>query len=240
MSKEQILSEIRRTATENGGVPLGEDRFSAASGIRRADWFGKYWVRWGDAVREAGFKPNRFNEAIQEDYLLTKLADFVKDIGHFPVSGELRLKARNDPNFPSHNTFIRLGKTKKARAEKLRLFCLARDRKDVAEICATIVESVIEQDSEAEPIKTIEYGFVYLMKSGKYYKIGRTDFLGRREWELKIALPDEIKTIHSIKTDDPKGIEKYWHDRFKDRRKNGEWFELKHDDIVAFRRRKFM
>jgi hypothetical protein len=240
MSKEQILSEIRRTATENGGVPLGEDRFSTASGIRRADWFGKYWVRWGDAVREAGFRPNRFNEALQEEYILTKLADFVKDLGHFPVSGELRLKARNDPKFPSHNTFIRLGKTKKARAEKLRIFCLERDHKDVAEICAPITESAIEPESEAEPMKNIEYGFVYLMKSGKYYKIGRTDSLGRREWELKIALPDEIKTIHSIKTDDPKGIEKYWHERFKDRRKNGEWFELSHDDVVAFRRRKFM
>lgn len=78
------------------------------------------------------------------------------------------------------------------------------------------------------------------MKSGRFYKLGRTNHVGRRHWELGIQLPEKLNLIHSIATDDPVGIEKYWHERFADRRANGEWFELTKADIDAFKRRKFM
>ncbi len=85
-----------------------------------------------------------------------------------------------------------------------------------------------------------DLGYVYLIKTGKYYKIGRTNAVGRRERELAIHLPEATKLIHSIKTDDPTGIEAYWHSRFHALRKRGEWFELTAKDIAAFKRRKFM
>ena len=77
-------------------------------------------------------------------------------------------------------------------------------------------------------------------KSGRYYKIGKTNAHGRRERELAIQLPERAQTVHVIKTDDPAGIEAYWHQRFASKRKHGEWFELDHVDIGAFRCRKFM
>ena len=47
------------------------------------------------------------------------------------------------------------------------------------------------------------------MKSGRYYKVGRSNAVGRRERELAIQLPEKANVVHSIKTDDPAGIESY-------------------------------
>ena len=85
-----------------------------------------------------------------------------------------------------------------------------------------------------------ESGFVYLLKSGRFYKIGRSNAVGRREYELAIQLPEKPKVVHAIKTDDPLGIELYWHRRFEGSRKAGEWFKLTPQQVSAFRRRKFM
>ena len=74
---------------------------------------------------------------------------------------------------------------------------------------------------------------------GKYYKIGHTGSLGRREYELALQLPEKLTLVHSISTDDPTGIEAYWHKRFEQKRANGEWFELSTRDVRAFKRRAF-
>jgi len=109
--------------------------------------------------------------------------------------------------------------------------------KDIVEAC--IAASVPDRLTESKSAD-VDLGFVYLLKSGRFYKIVRSNAAGRRERELAIQLPDKAKNVHVIKTDDPVGIERYWHDRFDPRRKNGEWFELSADDLRAFKRRKFM
>ena len=85
-----------------------------------------------------------------------------------------------------------------------------------------------------------EMGYVYLMKSGNYYKLGRSINVERRNYEIGIKLPEKFDIIHKIKTDDSAGIEAYWQNRFQDKRKQGEWFDLSSGDIKAFKRRKFM
>ena len=240
IDKTHILNEIKRTAAENGGSPLGRLRFQTETGIKYAEWFGVHWVRWNDALAEAGFLPNQFKSAYDDNHMFVKLASLVRELGHFPVGGELKMKARRDKEFPNDKTFYRLG-NKQELIRKLLDFCSKQTGyEDVITICAPLVSSTtISADSSLERTD-IQMGFVYLLKSGRHYKIGRTIALNRRERELAIQLPEKAKVVHTIKTDDPSGIEAYWHRRFADKRGNGEWFDLDPKDVSAFKRRKFM
>jgi hypothetical protein len=95
VSKEHILSEIQRTAADNAGKPLGENRFFSATGIKASDWRGRYWARWGDAIREAGLEPNTKNQALPDDAIVASVANLTRDLGHFPTYAELTLAARS-------------------------------------------------------------------------------------------------------------------------------------------------
>ena len=60
------------------------------------------------------------------------------------------------------------------------------------------------------------------------------------ENKVALQLPEGAVTVHVIATDDPEGIESYWHRRFGKAPRTEEWFELSADQVRAFRRRKFM
>lgn len=238
VDRNHILVEIKRTAQENGGVPLGVKRFYTETGIKETDWIGKYWARWGDALKEAGFSPNELRSAYDDDVLLRKLALLARELGHFPARTEIQLQRRTDASFPDKNTFRRLG-SKATLAEKLASYCRNQGGfEDVLEMCSRVPSPKSHENEETRKLE--EFGYVYLLRSGRYYKIGRSNAVGRRERELAIQLPEKGVVVHSIKTDDPNGIEEYWHRRFEARHKNGEWYELSSMDVAAFRRRKFM
>lgn len=239
MTRQHILEEIKRTAAENNGVPLGKARFSSETGIRSTDWEGKLWARWSEAVLEAGLKPNEFNAAFDRAFLLEKLLALIRELGKFPVHRELELRARTDKGFPSATVFDRFG-SKSDLKKEVYIFCKDKPEfADVLPICesaAMVATAPREEGTESSE----SLGFVYLVKSGRFYKVGRSNAAGRREYELAIQMPEKLTTVHAIRTDDPAGIEEYWHKRFADKRKNGEWFDLESSDVQAFKRRKFM
>lgn len=245
MNKQHIIDEIKRTAEKNDGRPLGKKMFLRETGIKESDWSGKYWARWGDAVIEAGYEPNTVQQPYGEDWLIEKLILLIRELGQFPTVGERRLKARSDSTFPSSNTFQKLG-NKAGATQRVLDYCRGRSGyDDIIEICQAAAAAESRDDEattvgEAKGKDESEFGFVYLMRSGRYYKIGRSNSAGRREYELSIQLPEKVTTEHVIKTDDPAGIEAYWHRRFKEKRKGGEWFELTANDVKVFKRRGFM
>jgi len=239
LSRSEIIEAIQRCTNELGRVP-GRNKFELLTGIRESAWSGRYWARWSDAVGEAGLAPNSLQSAIPEEVLLRRLAGTVRDLGKWPTEPELRLRRRSDPTFPSSNTFARLG-GRAERIERLRSFCAEQgDWADVVEICDGIVPYLPtgkRTSEESGPPVGVD-GYVYLLRSGKHYKIGRSNDQARRLYEINLQLPERAELIHSVATDDPVGIEAYWHQRFAAKRLNGEWFALVQADVAAFRRRK--
>jgi hypothetical protein len=235
--KRHILAEIKRLADSNGGKPPGVRLFERETGIKESDWYPLHWLRWGDAVQEAGFARNVFQQPFSEESLAENYAKLVAKLGRLPLQGELIRESNINPGFPSEKTFRRFkGKGKLLKA--VVAFCHATpDFENVLTLCEAKLQTIGELATTAGSSKTkIATGFVYLMKSGKHHKIGRTNSMGRREWELGIKIPIPPTTIHRIETDDPVGVEAYWHKRFEGKRGEGEWFILTPEDISAFKR----
>lgn len=239
MNKQHIIDEIVRTAVLNGGIVLGRERFFQETGIKESDWLGKFWARWGDAVKEAGFVPNKLNAPLEETTLLGSYVAVIRELGHLPVDSELRLKAKQTSGFPSHNTFRKFG-NKAQLIKKLIEYC--EDKPSYSDVLAIARASEPADVAVPTGVNSREetIGFVYLLKANRYFKIGRSNSFERRSRELAIQLPERAETVHVIRTDDPIGIELYWHRRLESKRKNGEWFELSTQDVKAFKRRKFM
>ncbi|MDP1956479.1 MAG: GIY-YIG nuclease family protein [Polaromonas sp.] len=241
LTKDDVLREIRRIAAENGGVAPGRIAFFDATGIRESDWSGRWWTTWGAAVREAGLEPQRLNPRLDDELVLAAAAGIVRKLGRFPTSAEIRFESNADAALPSHNTFRRFSGLGGLRS-RLREFAAEHGLSDVAAAIpdqpGEAVTAVAVLDGEGAQV--LAEGFVYLIKSGRHFKIGKANSVEARHRQLKIQLPQAAEVVHRIKTDDPYGIESYWHRRFADKRLNGEWFTLSAEDVKAFRRRKFM
>ncbi len=243
MNKQEIIEEIKRTAKANGGIPLGSPKFSKETGIKEHIWRGKHWVKWSDALQESGFEPNQFNKAYETDFLIEQFILLIRELGRFPTKSECLFKANSDDNFPSYQTFQRLG-SKSVLAGKIVTYCKERtNRDDIISICEPISatqKEIFENNADAN----IKFGYVYLIKSGKSgntYKIGWSKNSTIRQYQLQTGSPEPLNLIHEIKTDDPSGIERYWHKRFAPKRTdpNKEWFRLNSDNVRAFKRMKF-
>ncbi|MDX2251439.1 MAG: GIY-YIG nuclease family protein [Nitrospira sp.] len=237
IDKAHIIGEIRRIAKANGGKAPGSHALKSQSGIKKSDWYPHIWLRWSDALMEAGYAPNQFQSRTSDELLMQAYTGLIRELGRVPIEGEIRRKAKDDKNFPSHTSFSRFGK-KEELIDAAAQFCAKRtDLNDVLSILERR-----ERPSRKSPAldpdagSNVTTGFVYLMKSGPHYKIGRTNSVGRRTSELAIKIPIPPKTIHHIETDDPVGVESYWHKRFEEKRGEGEWFNLSAEDVKAFKR----
>jgi hypothetical protein len=244
--KQYILNEIRRTAALNDGKPLGVDRFRTETGIAEHEWSGVHWARWSDALSEAGFEPLEWTVGLSEEEILEVLAKLVRQYRRYPTTKEILIEKRANAAIPTPKAMVRKVGLKAEAIRKLRDYCSLRG--DIADVAAILVQEKIAEEPEIEAYlsklgagKPRPSGYVYMVKSGKLCKIGFSENQWRRKSELHKQTSEGIREIHTIVAiDDAPGIEKYWHERFKEKRQHGEWFDLSAEDVSAFKKRKFM
>jgi Meiotically up-regulated gene 113 len=235
MDKERIIAEIRRTAEENGGVPLGYRSFGDVTGISMSHWRGRYWRGWSEALQEAGFAPNRPLDPHGREALALALTKLAAKLGRFPTQADVMLEKRVDATFPGMSSFDKhLGK-RGDMIEAVR--ACATDHAEFRGVLAVLPAPDETTKGDASESRD---GAVYMLKLGRHYKIGKSFRVPQRHQEIAIELPEKPDVVHVITTDDPTGIEAYWHKRFAEKRTNGEWFALTREDIRAFKRRRFM
>jgi len=241
VSREEVLAAIRREAEAAEGVPPGVERFERITGIRRHEWSGVYWARWGDALTEAGYEPHVFGSSTRPDDELGRiLAEQVRQLGRWPAKADFQMAKRAGQEVPNPNSLLRrLGGTDNQRAFTFDWARTHEGWEDVAAILGPRLTSAaaLPKATLSTPLVS---GYVYLFKSGKHHKIGRSNAPERRAYEVRLQMPERVETVHTIATDDPEGIEAYWHRRFASKRANGEWFSLAPEDVAAFTSRSFM
>jgi hypothetical protein len=240
MNRETILDEIRRAAKLTPDGKIGQISFAKISGISEGVWRDKYWTSWTQAVEEAGCKPGDKSISFSEESLLAALADLVRVYQRFPTQAEIKIQKTRDADFPSYGVFDKLG-AKESKIDKLRQF--AKKAVTYQDILGFLPENASRSEAaecEDDSSSPRADGHVYMLKLSKHYKIGHTSSVPRRHRQVNLELPEKTDVVHVIATDDPEGIEAYWHRRFASKNTNGEWFALNAEDIRAFKRRKFM
>ncbi len=239
-TKEQILVQYKRY--KQRGKPLTSRKFRELTGISQRDLtrcFGP--GAFSKLQKLAGDEPNRFGkdkvplEEIMEQY--GNLADSVlKKEGQLPSSAHWEHKGFT-PTIAGLNVSHDIKWSEFP--SKFREYC--QNNQELLTRFSSIIEYI---ESETKPrldtggVNDAQKGYVYLIQHGnrKEFKIGKTYNLIRREGEIRLELPDEVRPIHTIETDDPSGIEAYWHSRFKDKRLRNEWFKLNTSDVKTFKR----
>jgi len=243
ISKEEILSEIRRFIAESGGNVPGERTFAKATRIKQHSWKGRYWARWSDAVREAGYEPKHLTQKVPEEDILSKLAGLIGKLGYFPVVAEINMHARTVPGFPSWDTIRRRFRRMPETAKALLAFSINTGNATVTKLCEERLTRETLRETPAAPLSgklPVKAGFVYLKYSPslRLYKIGKANRPDKRGAGISLLLPEDLVPKHEIRTDCPFILEKYWANRFRSKKKQGEWYDLNSQDIESFKKRR--
>ena len=225
-TREYILKEILRCAEERGKTP-SEKIFYEYAGVGIYDLHKFGWPNYGELVREVKLIPNKFDKTKYSHKQLCNLfIKVIREKGKWPTRGLLDVKHLNDNNFPDSSTFYKkLGLTQDLALTILQYVKDRRGYDDVVKICNPILEKY-KKTNESSGADEIKRGFVYLGFQHNDYKIGFTEDLNRRRDDITLLGSEPMRLLHAIETDDMRGVERYWHNRYTLHLRGVKWITL--------------
>ena len=237
MDRPQLLRRLNQLAQERGGH-IAFRAFVEATGVSERWLRDQPWFKgWNALLEEVGLQTKTFRvEKTPPSRIAEAVAELATRLGKWPTEDELRRERAENSTFPSPTIISPLRRS----GELARLIVeLASVRGELA-AAASIASKHQTPESSAPAADERVKGYVYMLRSGKRYKIGKSTDPSRRFREVRLELPEETNQVHAIATDDPSGIEAYWHQRFAEKRvRSTEFFTLSAEDVRAFKRRKY-
>ena len=76
-----------------------------------------------------------------------------------------------------------------------------------------------------------DFGWIYIIKSGSYYKIGKTKNIIGRLKTHQVSSPFDLEIIHKKELFNHPAIEESLHNIFSKKRTRSEWFNLDKNDL---------
>jgi Meiotically up-regulated gene 113 len=238
MNKDLVKKRIRELANVRGGH-VSFDVFMNETGLKDKWLRSQIWYDgWNNLLKEVGLEVKEFSTPkIAPEVIAKAVASLIDREGRWPTEDVLRRERVRDKTFSSLGVISPLRRS--GVLAKL-IVDLGANNIDFAKSAAIAERHVVNDGVALESSSERVAGYVYLLRSGRRYKIGKSGDPSRRFREVRLELPEETHQVHSIPTDDPSGIESYWHERFKMKRvRNTEFFELEANDVQAFKRRKY-
>jgi len=202
--------------------------------LRRQDW----WTGWNPLLAEIGLGTRQFAvKRTPVQRIVEAVAELIEREGRWPTDDALSRQRKRDPEFPSLGV-IRPIRKSGALAKHVAALDEARFAKAV-QVAREHLPNIETVGADVGPTERVK-GYVYMLRSRREYKIGKSNDPSRRYGEINLLLPDETHQVHTIPTDDPSGIEAYWKRRFASKRvRKTEFFTLDATEVQAFKRRKY-
>ena len=209
MTKDAVMQRVRALATERGGH-VSFNVFVVETGINGQWLRGQvWWTGWNSLLTEIGIKTREFSvPRTPVARIVEAVAGLIEREERWPTQDDLRRERVRDCSFPSLKVIKPILKSG-ALAKLIVELAATSGQFTAASLIARKYQPADESFVDVGLGEKVK-GYVYLLRSGRSYKIGKSNDPSRRYREVRLELPDETHQVQTIPTDDPTGIESYW------------------------------